>query len=323
MAPAYTRRRLLAGLGSAILFPKMGFGKRAPKPMRGAFPIMATPYTESKAVDYEDLANEVEFMVRCGVQGMVWPQSASEYTKLTKEERMKGMEVLTRTVKGKKPALVLGVQAANTEEMLEYARHAEKLEPDAVIAIPPAEGKSLDDFRAYYRALCRTAQRPVFIQTSAGPKDVEPSTDFIVELAREFPNFGYVKEELDPLIPRMLEMAKHRPAIKALFSGSGGWPYEMRLGFDGMMPGAPYSDIYAQLWELKEAGETRKVRELFSKLLLMTTLERQIPGMRLYMMKKRRVFKTMASRRTEFKPTPKAIEEIEDSFALLRPYLRA
>jgi len=323
MAPAYTRRRLLAGLGSAVLFPKLGSSKTAPKPMRGAFPIMATPYTESKAVDYEDLANEVEFMVRCGVQGMVWPQSASEYTKLTKEERMKGMEVLTRTVKGKKPALVLGVQAANTEEMLEYARHAEKLEPDAVIAIPPAEGKSLDDFRAYYRALCRTAQRPVFIQTSAGPKDVEPSTDFIVELAREFPNFGYVKEELDPLIPRMLEMAKHRPAIKALFSGSGGWPYEMRLGFDGMMPGAPYSDIYAQLWELKEAGETRKVRELFSKLLLMTTLERQIPGMRLYMMKKRRVFKTMVSRRTEFKPTPKAIEEIEDSFALLRPYLRA
>jgi 1-pyrroline-4-hydroxy-2-carboxylate deaminase len=322
MVSTYTRRRLLVGPGSAVLFPKLVLSGREPKPMRGAFPIMATPYTESKAVDYEDLAREVEFMARCGVQGMVWPQSASEYTKLTKEERMKGMGVLAGAVKGKKPALVLGVQGANTEEMLEYARHAETLEPDAVIAIPPAEGRSLDEFRAYYRALCRTARRPVFIQTSAGPKDVEPTTDFIVELAREFPNFGYVKEELNPLIPRMLEMAKHRPAVKALFSGSGGWPYEMRLGFDGMMPGAPYADIYAQLWELHEAGQTRKVRELFSKLLLMTTLERQIPGMRLYMMKRRRVFKTMLSRRTEFKPVPKAIDEIEDSFALLKPHLR-
>lgn len=322
MALTYTRRRLLAGLGSAVLLPKLVLSGKSQKPMRGAFPIMATPYTDSKAVDYEDLANEVEFMVRCGVQGMVWPQSASEYTKLTKEERMKGMEVLARAAKGKKPALVLGVQGASTEEMLEYARHAEKLEPDAVIAIPPAEGKNLDDFRAYYRALCRIARRPVFIQTSAGPKDVVPTTDFIVELARQFPNFGYVKEELDPLIPRMLELARHRPAIKALFSGTGGWPYEMRLGFDGMMPGAPYSDIYAQLWELHEAGEKRKVRELFSRLTLMTTLERQIPGMRLYVMKKRGVFKTMMSRRTEFKPEPKAIEEIEDSFALLKPYLR-
>jgi len=48
-----------------------------------------------------------------------------------------------------------------------------------------------------------------------------------------------------------------------------------------------------------------------------------IPGMRLYVMKKRGVFKTMMSRRTEFKPAQGTIEEIEDSFALLKPYLRA
>jgi 4-hydroxy-tetrahydrodipicolinate synthase len=320
MTAKHTRRQLLAGFGSALLAPKLVLKAAAAKPLRGAFPIMATPYTESKAIDYEDLAGEVDFMVRCGVQGMVWPQSASEYTQLTKEERLKGMEILANAAKGKKPALILGVQGANTDEMLEYARHAEKLEPDAVIAIAPAQGKSLDDFRAYYRALCQTAKRPVFIQTSAGPKGVEPTVAFIIELAREFPNFGYVKEELG--LPRMVELSKNRPAIKAIFSGTGGWPYEMRLGFDGMMPGCPYSDIYAQLWTLREAGQMEKVRELFSKLTLMTTLEQQIPGMRLYVMKKRGVFKTMVSRRTEFKAAPEAIREIDDSFAMLKPYLK-
>ena len=258
--------------------------------MRGAFPIMATPYTESKDVDYEDLASEVQFMVRSGVQGMVWPQSASEYTKLTKDERMKGYGSPGEGRQGNQAGADSRRARRTTEEMLEYARHAEKLEPDAVIAIPPAEGKSLDDFRAYYRALCRIAKRPVFIQTSAGPKGVEPTIDFIIELAREFPNAGYVKEELKPLIPRMQEMAKHRPAIKALFSGTGDWPSEMRLGFDGMMPGSPYSDIYAKLWELHEAGEIRKVDELFSRLQAMIDLEPKIPGMRLYMMKKTRRF---------------------------------
>ena len=320
MTSTYTRRQLLAGLSSAMLVPRLVVNAAAQKPMRGAFPIMATPYTESKAIDYEDLAGEVEFMVRCGVQGMVWPQSASEYTQLTKEERLKGMEVLAKAAKGKKPALVLGVQGANTEEMLEYARHAERLEPDAVIAIPPAQGKSLDDFRAYYRALCQTAKRPVFIQTSGSPDGIEPTVAFIVELTREFPNFGYVKEELG--MPRMLELAKYRPAIKAIFSGTGGWPYEMRLGFDGMMPGCPYADIYAQLWTLREAGQMDKVRELFSKLTLMTTLERQIPGMRLYVMKKRGVFRTMVSRKTKFDPKPEAIQEIDETFAMLKPYLK-
>jgi dihydrodipicolinate synthase/N-acetylneuraminate lyase len=321
MTTAHTRRQLLAALGSAWLAPKLALrGQSGAKPLRGAFPIMATPFTESKAVDFEDLAGEVEFMVRSGVQGMVWPQSASEYTQLTKDERMKGMEVLAKAVRGKKPALVLGVQGANTEEMLEYARHAEELQPDAVIAIPPAQGKNIDDFRSYYRALCQVAKRPVFIQTSSGPKGVDPAIPFILELAREFPNFGYVKEELG--LPRMVELNKSRPPIKAIFSGTGGWPYEMRLGLDGMMPGSPYSDIYAQLWVLHEAGRMDQVRELFAKLTLATTLEAQIPGMRLYVMKKRGIFKTMMSRRSEFKSTPAAIAEIDDTLAVLKPYFK-
>ena len=72
--------------------------------MRGVFIIMATPYTASDAVDYEDLAREVDFLDRCGVQGMVWPQLASEYSKLTREERLRGMEVIAKAAKGKKPA---------------------------------------------------------------------------------------------------------------------------------------------------------------------------------------------------------------------------
>jgi dihydrodipicolinate synthase/N-acetylneuraminate lyase len=71
-------------------------------------------------VDFEDLAQEVEFLDRCGAHGMAWPQNASGYRTLNKEERMRGMEVLAKAAKGRKPALVLGVQAANTEQMLEY-----------------------------------------------------------------------------------------------------------------------------------------------------------------------------------------------------------
>jgi hypothetical protein len=113
--------------------------------MRGVFIIMATPYTESDAVDYEDLAREVDFLDRCGVQGMVWPQLASEYSRLTKEERLRGMEAIGKAAKGKKPALVLGVQGPNKAAALAYLEKAESVGPDAIIAIPPTEAKSLDD----------------------------------------------------------------------------------------------------------------------------------------------------------------------------------
>jgi dihydrodipicolinate synthase/N-acetylneuraminate lyase len=297
------------------------------KPMRGAFMILSTPYTASKAVDYEDFVKEVDFLDRCGVQGLVWPQLLSEYTELTKEERMRGMEVLAKAAKGRKPALIFGVQADDTETMLEYARYSEELAPDGVIAIPPKRAKSIDDYKSYFRALCKVAKRPVFIQTDGGAPGVDPTTDFIVELAKEFPNFGYVKEEYDPIIPRIEALAKYRPnPIRALFGAryGRGWLYEERYGTDGTMTGgAMYADVYELLWNLHLQNDLQQMREVFSKLLLMLNLDQQIPGVRLYLLKKRGIFKTTVSRKGNYTFSPQAIAEIEYNFEALKPYLKA
>lgn len=328
MQNGYTRRELLAGAASAAAFSKFATASVTPDhPLQGAFMILSTPYTASNAIDYEDLAGEVDFLERCGVQGLVWPQNASELSKLNKDERMRGMEILAKAAKGKKPALVLGVQGRSTEEMLEYAQHAESLTPDAVIAIPPTVATSLDDFRKYYRALCKTVKRPVFIQTSGGSPQVEPTIEFIVELARELPNFGYIKEERDPVIPRMKALIKQRPdPIKRVFCANrgAGFLYEMRLGSDGtIIGGTPYADLFAQLWNLHQQGKVAEQREMFSKLLLMLNLDRQIPGVRPYILKKRGVFKTTVSREGDHQLSPEAIAEIEYNFAALKPYLKA
>ncbi len=318
-----TRRQFVGCLAAGSFYIRFGFA--APKPLRGIFIILATPYTENKVMDYEDLAAEVDFIDRCGVHGLVWPQMASEYTRLTPEERFRGMEVLAKAAKGKRPALVLGVQGPNVDAALDYARHAEELGPDALIAIPPTEAQSLDDFHEYYRALGRVAKRPFFIQTTGGAKGVVPEVSLLLELVKEFPHFGYIKEEYVPVVQRMSELAAHRPAVKGVFSGNAGIDllYEMRLGFDGTMPGAPYADLYAQVWDLYHGGEQQKTRELFAKLLLMINVDAQIPGARQYMMKRRGVFKTTASRQFDVKLPPEAIQEIEFNFEALRPYLRA
>jgi len=325
MTSLYSRRRLMTMMGAAALGSSVRLTGASGKPMRGAFIIMATPYTEAKAVDYEDLAGEVDFLDRCGVQGMVWPQFASEYPNLKKEERFHGMETLAKAARDKKPAMVLGVQAANIDEMLEFARHAEKLEPDALIAMPPKEAKSLDDYRAYYGALCKLAKRPVFIQTTGGAPEVEPTVEFIVEMAEQYPNFGYVKEEFKPVVPRLVELSEHRSeGIKSVFSGAAGrgWPYEMRYGFDGTMPGAMYSDIYAQLWELHLKGKRDEIRDLFSKLMLVINLDAHIPGVRNYMFKRRGIFKTTKSRRGDHTWSKEAIAEIEHNLEALAPHFR-
>ena len=86
-----TRRHFLAQVAGAAA--AWALPTDTPKPLRGIFIIMATPFTEAGAVDFEDLENEVRWMDRCAVHGMVWPQLASEYMTLSKEERLRSMEV--------------------------------------------------------------------------------------------------------------------------------------------------------------------------------------------------------------------------------------
>jgi len=322
--PLLTRRQALIALSSLPFLPARYLFAATENRMRGALMILSTPYTEAGEVDYEDLAKEVQFCARCGVQGLVWPQNSSEQRYLSQEERIRGFEVLAEANRGTGMVLVLGVQAEDTAGMLEYAAIAEGLEPDGMIAIPPTTAQSLSDIRDYYAALCEITERPIFVQTSGGP-DVELTIDFLVALAREFPQCGYIKEEYGRVHERMLALQEYQPdPIRSIFGATlgRGWLYEMRIGTDGVMTGgAMYADVYARMWQLYEQGDEAGLRDCYARLLLIQNLDNLIPGVRLYVMQKRGIFKTTRSRRGDNSFSPQQIAEIEYRFEALKPYL--
>ena len=220
--------------------------------------------------------------------------------------------------------IALIVPILDTAGMLEYAKIAESLNPDGMIAIPPTTADSLDEIYAYYAALCEITDRPIFVQTSGGP-DIELTIDFLVKLATDFPQCGYIKEEYGRVHERMLALQKYQPdPIRSVFGATlgRGWLYEMRIGTDGVMTGgAMYADVYAKLWELHQQGREEELRDCYSRLLLIQNLDNLIPGVRLYVMKKRGVFKTTKSRRGDYSFSPQQIAEIDYRFEALKPYL--
>ena len=332
-----SRRQCLQTIGFAALatrMPHVAAAATVSKSMRGVFIILNTPFTSAGDVDWADLEREVAFVERGGCSGIVWPQGSSGVTTLTRDERLHGMEVLASAVKGKRLTLVLGVQGKDSDEMLDYTRRADALGSDAVIAMPPTSGTSMDDYRAYFRALGAATTRPSIVQTSGGAKDLFPSVDLIVDLAKEFPHMAYVKEESEPLIKRMQGEIAARPLMKGIFGASlgTGFLYEMRLGLDGIITGmGMYADLMGRMWQMHEGGQHEQVRDAYSKFLLMRNLNEAVPGTDLYVMKMRGVFKTAVRRTsvpsggpakiTEFAPTPMEREEIEFRFAALKPYL--
>jgi len=329
--PMLTRRQMLdttvktAVVMTTAAIPFAGLQAATENKMRGALMILSTPYTASGEVDYEDLAKEVAFCDRCGVQGIVWPQNSSEQRYLSQAERIRGFEVLAQANQGRELALVLGVQAEDTAGMLEYAKVAESLAPDGMIAIPPTSANSLDEIHAYYAALCEITDRPIFVQTSGGP-DIELTIEFLVRLATDLPQCGYIKEVKARVQERMLALQQFQPdPIKSVFGATlgRGWLYEMRIGTDGVMTGgAMYADVYAKLWELHQQGKADELRDCYSRLLLIQNLDNLIPGVRLYVMQQRGVFKTIKSRRGEYSFSAQQIAEINYRLDALKPYMR-
>jgi len=320
-------------MASAALLAAPAAAQSAPKPMRGVMPIVVTPYRPDAAVDFEDLARQMVFYDKCGCTGAAWPQGNGDILLLSKEERLQGMKVITDACRPTRVASVLGVQGATKAEMLDYARYAESLQPDALIAMPPSAEQSEAGYHDYFAALATLSKRPIFIQTTitGAPNALAPSVELMVQLAREFPHLAYIKEETRPLVARMKAEARQRPPLKSVFGATGGdgWLYELRLGLDGEMTAqGMYGDVMVAIWNLYQSGRREQAADAFSKLLLMKNCEAQIPGTERYIFKKRGVFKSTAQRRGA--PMGKvivpelaadAIAEIEFRFATLKPYL--
>lgn len=348
-----TRRQMLkaamavasGAVGEAILRAAEKQTAADPR-IRGPFPILSTPFTESGVVDFDVLAHQARFVDWGGCPGMIWPQSGDSVDLLTTDEKLHGMEVLAKTSRGLRTALCLGVQGRDTAEMLDFARYAEKLAPAAIISRPPDSGRTEDDMRQYWHALAAVAKRPVIIQTTGGVayKGPVPSVLLLIELAKEFPHFGYIKEEAGPIIARTRELCAAKPTIRRVFSARGahGWLYESHLGTEGLITErAVYADVLTRLWDLMQSGkDPDTVRDIYAKLLLLFNIGQHLPGgdlrgFQLHLWKKRGVFKNMISRQygpnhsipekpifSELKLSADEIAEIDFRFEALKPYLK-
>ena len=338
MIPQFSRREFVARVaGAALALPTLAradwfaaaFEPAVPaeqKRFRGIFAILETPFTLHDQMEEGDLEREVDFCVRAGAHGLVWPQLAAEFYLLSEEERMRGAEIVIRRAAERRP-VVIGVQAPMKELAIRLARHAEEKGADAVIALPPYLGHAgLDTAADYYRSLARAVKLPIFIQNSGSPWGPAMSTEFVIRLAREFPQLGYVKEEVEPVAHR-LEQYAHSGVMTGIFSGSAGRSLlnELPRGSSGTMPACEFVDVDAQVYDLATAGKMEEARQLFAKLLPMINLEETygMPFAKAVLVR-RGVFKTAKMRGRSDADLDKVDEqELEGWWKQLQPYFRA
>ncbi len=291
--------------------------------MEGIFVIMQTPFHENLEIDEESLRREADFLVRCGVHGMVWPAGAGETNSLWHAERLKYSEALVREVKGRTPVFI-GVHGANQFEAVEYARHAEKIGATGIHALGPGDGSSDPAIlEEYFTAITSVSKLPLAIQVSTPGM----TPDFLMRLAEKLPTFRIAKDEGAQVPHHVTRYVKEGKRRLIPSTGGGGMNLlnEMARGSGGTMAGAGFADLQVQIWESYHAGKKKEAREVFSRFLMMAALERQTGFvLQKEILRRRGVFRTVVMRNTRrFSMDDGDLRELDEIMDVARPYFRA
>ncbi len=240
---------------------------------RGSFAIPMTPFDVHDRIDEDALRAEIEFCIQAGTRGLVTPVMVSEFFELSEDERRTMVRVPVEQAAGRVP-VVANCAAVNTPLAVEYARYAQEVGADAIIAMPPyIHRPDWDNIRAYYRAISDAVTLPVWIQ-NAGVAALSP--DQIVSLCTELEHVSWVKEEVVPSTHSIGALARKQcPAIHGVMGGAAGryMITERARGSKGVVHACEFTDVIQRIWDLLEADDEPAARDLFERLLPALDLE--------------------------------------------------
>jgi 4-hydroxy-tetrahydrodipicolinate synthase len=318
------RRRFLA-CSPALVLSAAGQTKADGKPLRGIFPIAQSPFSDDDRLDVDTLVAELGFLHRGGIHGCVWPQLASEWWTLSREERLSGAEALCAAGRKLKPAIVIGVQADSPAAATAFASHAAQHGADALIALPPPREKDPRIIREYYQTIGKATDLPLIVQAIGNL-----SVDEVIEIAAAVPTIGAVKDEAGEPLARIAAFRQKTGGRLQIFTGNHGRTMidELLRGFAGTMPAAAFSDLYAAAWDLWHGGKRREAADMFARaaLLIQEVSAYGTESMK-YLLCLRGVFKTYRTRESQqgvrARLDDEAKKNLREILDLLKPHLRA
>ena len=234
-----------------------------PRPLHGVFPVFQTPYHDDESIDFTTLEKEINWLFDRGSNGIVMAM-VSEVLRLSSDEREQLAEQACRFAKGRGAAIIsVGAESCHTAER--YARHAESVGADALMAIPPVSiGAMESEVLRYYERLLRAVKIPVVVQDASGYVGRPMDVSLLAKILNEFGDRVLFKPEATPIGPRLSALRDATNGKAKVFEGTGGIALvdSYRRGIIGTMPGADLIDGLVALWKALEAGDDKRIYRL-------------------------------------------------------------
>jgi dihydrodipicolinate synthase/N-acetylneuraminate lyase len=235
-----------------------------PRSLSGVLPVFQTPFRSDETIDLDVLAREIAWLYDCGADGIVMAM-VSEVLRLSSDERMKLAEAACRFGRDR-GVVVISVGAESAKVAEEYARLAENIGADAVMAIPPVSiAVGEDELQKYYERIIRSIKLPVIVQDASGYVGRPMSIAMQAQLLKDFgADRVLFKPEAAPIGPRLSALHDATKGQAKIFEGSGGIALvdSYRRGIVGTMPGADLIRGIVALWRALRAGNEKRIYDL-------------------------------------------------------------
>ena len=150
---------------------------------RGSIPAVITPFIENR-VDYDSFVKVLNHLIENGSHGLVPCGTTGESPTLSHEEHKKIIEE-TIKINDKRVPVIAGTGSNNTEEAVDYTRHAESVAADAALVVTPYYNKPTQSgLIAHYNELIKNSSLPIIIYDIPGRSVIKMSDSTMSKLAK-------------------------------------------------------------------------------------------------------------------------------------------
>lgn len=230
---------------------------------KGSIVALVTPMTEDERVDYDALADLIEFHIEQGTDGIVTVGTTGESATLDHQEHCEVMRFTVEQVARRIP-VIAGTGSNSTREAIELTRCAKEIGADAALLVAPYYNKPTQEgLYQHYKTVAEVVALPQILYNVPGRTacDILPQT--VVRLA-QIDNIIGIKEATGDL-SRVPEIQRRVDSDFMLYTGDDATAIDFILkgGHGGISVTANVApkavhDAYAAAL----AGDEQRAREI-------------------------------------------------------------
>ena len=237
--------------------------------LSGTGVALVTPFKKNSEVDYDSLANVIDFVIDNGVEYLVTLGTTGETPTLSKEEQI---EIVNFTVQkiNKRVPLVLGIGGNNTKETIAHFSDFELENITAILSSSPNYSKpSQEGIFQHYKAIAEASPLPVLLYNVPGRTGSNITAETTLRLAGECEKIQGIKEASGNMVQCMY-ILKGMPADFLFVSGDDHISLPLiACGSKGVISVAAnaFPKDFSEMIRLALKNDFEKARQLHFKLL--------------------------------------------------------